>query len=153
MKNLPITKLDNPKLIDEASKLIPFGTLIVTADKLVCLNIGDDWIHQLFPLLQGSSIKKPSYFGGDLIGAHISVIYPEEGASISKESLGKKHHFTVKNLYLAVLDSKKYYVLTIESPSLSELRKNHGLSEMLSFKGYAIEFHITIGVSVGEKEV
>ncbi len=58
IKTLPITKLDNHALINTASKLMPTGYLSVTAENLVYLDINDDYIHQLFPLLQNDSFYK-----------------------------------------------------------------------------------------------
>lgn len=148
MKILPIKKLDNDKLISAASKLASVGYLAVTEHNLVYLNIDDEYIHQLFPLLEGKKIEKPDYFGENLIGAHVSTIYPEENKLIMNEDLGEKHRFKVKGAYTAKLDTKKYYVITVDSPSLVQLRKKYELPQLLCFKNYLIEFHITIGIKI-----
>jgi hypothetical protein len=147
MKILQFNKFENEKMINAASKLSPTGCLSRTDNNLVYLNIDDDYIHQLYPHLQNNSIMKPDYFGKDSIGAHISVIYPEENPKISNDYFDEKHHFSIKNLYWTQLNSKKYYVLMIQSDSLIQLRNQSGLSEKPYFRGHAIDFHITVGVS------
>ncbi len=76
------------------------------------------------------------------------MIYPEENKFISEECLKKKHYFNIKDLYVATLNFKKYYVITVASHTLLQLRKKYGLSEMLCFKGHMVELHITIGISI-----
>src|SRR5579864_4008747 len=63
MKKLSITLLDFPKLISAASKLTTSGYLANTFDGFTYLDVNDDYIHQLFPLLESTLIKKPDYFG------------------------------------------------------------------------------------------
>jgi hypothetical protein len=98
-------------------------------------------------LLKDEGIKKPDYFGLKSAGAHITVAYPEEGRVINKEDLAQEHGFLIKNAVTAEIGQKKYYVLLVESSSLLQLRKKYKLPDLLSFKGYSIGFHITIGVT------
>jgi len=147
MNTLPIKALDNPKLINRALELPSTGYLFTSSENLIYLDVDNEYIHQLFPLLKNKQVKKPNYFGGDLIGAHISTIYPEENIRIHKEDLGQKHEFKVKGIFTAKLHFKKYYVLIIESSTLLELRRKYGLSDMPFFNGYFVDFHITIAVS------
>lgn len=143
----PIIKILNiPELISAASRFKLDGKLAISNNNLVYLDIDDAYIHQLFPLLQNQHIKKPNYFGEKSAGAHITVIYPEENKKIHKNDLGKKHDFVINDIVTAQLGMKIYYVLLAESPSLLQLRRRCGLSDMLCFKGYSIGFHITIGV-------
>ncbi len=55
---------------------------------------------------------------------------------------------TLKDLVAAKINKKTYCALLIESPSLLRVRKKYSLSDLLSFKGYSIGFHITIGVKI-----
>lgn len=148
MKTPLIEKLTIPKLINAASHLATCGELAVSNNKLVYLDIDDAYIHQLFPLLPKQHIKKPDYFGKQLAGAHITVIYPEENKLIDEKELGQEHNFLIKNIISAQINHKTYYALLVESPSLLQIRRKQNLSDLLCFKGYAIGFHITIGVSV-----
>jgi hypothetical protein len=148
MKIPRITKLNFPDLLSAASHLESTGKLIALRNNFTYLDIDNDYVHQLFPLLQKHDVKKPDYFGAKAAGAHITVIYPEENKIMTKEDLNKEHSFIIKNIVAAEIDKKIYYVLLVESSSLLQLRKKYHLSELLCFKGYAIGFHITLGVSV-----
>jgi hypothetical protein len=143
-----ITALKRAKIIDVARCLPSKGNTQVTENNLFCLNIDDAYIHQLFPLLEDKNIKKPEYFGEKSIGAHITVIYPEESKNVHVNDLQQEHRFFVKDIISAEIGAKIYYALLIESFSLMQLRKEYGLPDLLCFKGYSIGFHITIGVKI-----
>lgn len=140
--------LNLPKILDATSHLAADGKLAISNNNLVYLDINDTYIHQLFPMLKDPQIKKPDYFGEKSAGAHITVIYPEENKKIKNEDLHQQHTFIVKDIVSAQIGAKTYYILLVESPSLLALRRRYGLSDKLCFKGYAIDFHITIGVYV-----
>lgn len=148
MKQLLTKKLNNHALIDTASKLDNVGYLVKNEANLIYLDIDDNYIHQLLPLLGDKKIKSPDYFSEHIIGAHISVIYPNELKPITDNELGSKHYFKIKEAYTAKLDLRNYYVLTVDAPSLLELRRKYALPDLLCFKNYGVEFHITIGVRV-----
>lgn len=142
-----IIKLNNPNLLEVASHLSTKGKLAISDNKLVYLDIDNKYINHLFPFLQKQPFKKPDYFGEKSAGAHITVIYPEENQRVNKEDRDQEHHFLIKDLVTAEIDQKLYCVLLVESSSLLHLRKKYGLSDLLSFKGNLIGFHITIGVA------
>jgi 2H phosphodiesterase-like protein len=143
-----IVSLRLPKIIDAAQRLPSKGNTQTTANNLFFLNTDDAYIHQLFPLLEDERVKKPDYFGEKSVGAHITIIYPEESKNINVDDLQQEHSFFIKDIVTAEVGLKTYYVLLIESPSLLKLRKKYDLPDLLSFKGYLIEFHITIGVKI-----
>lgn len=146
MKYPVMTALDFPQIIKQAKTMPNFGKLAISKTRLVYLDIADQYIHALYPLLQLPNVEKPSYFAEGREGAHITVIYPEEKKKIKNEALNETHFFAIEKLIAAEIGSKKYYALLIKSPSLLQLRKQYHLSNLLSFKGYFIDFHITIGV-------
>jgi hypothetical protein len=76
------------------------------------------------------------------------VVYPEENTVIGMEEKGQEqeHSFTIKSAYAGDIENKQYYFLTVNAPSLLNLRRKYGLPDLLSFKSYLIEFHITFGV-------
>lgn len=142
------TKINIPTILTLANTLSLQGSLGVTKDNLTYLNIDDKFIHDLFPLLKNPRIKKPAYFGKGLVGAHISVIYPEENICVEDGDLMSQHVFSIKEFISAEMGQKKYYALLIKSPGLLALRRKYDLPDLLDFKGYAIDFHITIGVEL-----
>lgn len=143
-----IVSLKLPRIISAAQHLSLKGNTQTTENNLFCLSIDDAYIHQLFPLLKDERVKKPDYFGEKSVGAHITIIYPEENKNVNAHDLQQEHNFFVKDIVTTEIGQKTYYVLLIESPSLLRLRKKYNLPELLSFKGYSIGFHITIGVKI-----
>ncbi len=143
-----IIPLKFPKIISSAKRLSSKGTSQTTENNLFCLKIDDAYINQLFPLIDNEHVKKPDYFGEKSVGAHITIIYPEENRNVNVHDLHQEHSFFVTDIVTAEIGQKTYYVLLIESPSLLELRKKYSLPDLLSFKGYLIGFHITIGVKI-----
>jgi hypothetical protein len=143
-----LTPLHIPELMRAAKQLQCYGKLARSDNNLIYLDVDDAYIHQLFPFLKKEQIKKPDYFKEGSVGAHISVIYPEEPAVIMDKYLGKEYHFKIKELVTAEIHSKNYHVLLVDSPMLEQLRNNHDLPSKLNFKNYFIDFHITIGVSL-----
>lgn len=147
-ENATDNKLDVPAIIHAASHLKRKGQLEKSKNNLIYLNIDDAYIHKLFPLLQDYQIKMPDYFGEGSVGAHITVIYPEEGKEINKKDLGAEHDFSIKNVAVTEIGQKTYYVLLIDSPSLLQLRRKYNLPDLLCFKDYSVGFHITVGVKI-----
>lgn len=141
-----MVKLNIPEIIDNANKLSMLGTTQFSNNKLFYLNVDDNFIHQLFPLLNDKEIIKPNYFGEKSGGAHVTIIYQDEHRNISPKDLDQQHEFNIKDLVSALIGNKTYYVLLVESPSLLALRQKYNLPDLLCFKGYSIGFHITIGV-------
>lgn len=147
-KDLIISQLELPELINEARKINASGRLCISPQKLTYLDVDDQYIHRLNPLLPWKGVAKPDYFTEDLIGAHISVIYPEENFQPPEEDLSKEYIFEILGLFSAELKEKKYYVIGIYSPDLTELRRKYGLQEKPQIENKAVNFHITIGVSL-----
>lgn len=143
-----VTLLKLPTLIDTARLLSLKGNTQLTENNLFCLNIDDAYVHQLFPLLKDERVIKPNYFGEKSVGAHITIIYPEENKNINAHDLQQEHRFLIKDIVTAEIGQKIYFVLLVESPTLLRLRKKYHLPDLLSFKGYSIGFHITIGVKI-----
>lgn len=150
MKAVILTPLDIPDLIECANTLSRQGQLAISTQRYSYLDIADDYIHQLFPILEkhchNLDIKKPDYFKKYTMGAHITVIYPEEKRVLTQQELGQTHAFQIKGLFSGILGKREYYVLTVDAPSLRRLRYNHVLPDMLLFKEHLIDFHITLAV-------
>ena len=150
----PISRKLNIPAINNKIKLLPaVGKICLSPQNLCYLNINNDYIHQNFLYLNIPAIQKPDYFGPTGIGAHISVIYPNENKALNLIFLGQEYDFTVYDLVEAEIHLKKYYILLVESLALIQLRKKHGLQDKLNFKNYSIGFHITIGVTANSHQI
>lgn len=145
-----ITHLRNESLLKRAFELEMIG-IVIQDGMYSYLKINDAYIHELYELL-GNEItrtaQKPDYFSLDkAIGAHITIIYPEENKLIHPDEIGKLHRFSVQSFCRAIVGIKEYYVLLVSSSSLAALRKKHDLPEKLCFKGISIDFHITLATA------
>ena len=128
------------------------GILRLIDEHYLYLDISDDYIYLLQPLLTthvDEAIVPPNYFTVDKnnIGAHISVMYPDEKACENvTDILGSTISFTTQAIVAADIDTQRYYALSIQSPELFQIRQQHDLPNPLTFKGVDIGFHITLGV-------
>jgi hypothetical protein len=148
MQELKVIELNEPDLIELASRLTHTGRIAVSDDNLSYLNIDDNFIHYLQPLLEDDTTQEPDYFdhSTNYIGAHISVIYPEEGIIIEPKDLNTVHYFTVTGLFMAECGQKIYYALRVNSPSLLKLRHKYGLQDKLQLQNHLLDLHITVGI-------
>lgn len=150
MQELKITPLNIPQILKAALELPNVGYLEVS-ENYTYLNINNNYIHKLYLLLiqniHNKEIKKPNYFNKYSMGAHITVIYPEEKIVVHSEEIGQKHNFKITGIFSAIVNSKRYYALQIKSPTLLQLRRKYNLADKLNFKNHGIDFHITFGVS------
>ncbi|STX40312.1 Uncharacterised protein [Legionella donaldsonii] len=141
-----VTELAGERVLQVTNQLAAEG-VIQQRDNFCYLKINDDYIHHTHPYLnEYGVIEKPAYFiPPDDVGAHISVIYPEE-ANVPQRVVGQLHSFSICGLLKAQYGSREYFALAVSSPSLTTFRQNHHLAEKPIFKGQEIFFHITIGV-------
>lgn len=145
IKEAECQKLDIPEISKIALELPPIGYL-ETSSNYAYLKISDAYIHQLFPFIQGKKTRKPNYFDKYSMGAHITVIYPQENRALHLEELNQEHHFKVIDAFSTVISQKRYYALKVEAPSLLEIRRKYLLPDKLNFKNHWIDFHITFAV-------
>ncbi len=124
------------------------GNLVLTDHNYLFLTVDDNYIHQIFPLLKIPDLKKPDYFDHytQYMGAHISVIYPEEQVEITDIDQGRIIAFEVIGLFSAKIKPKEYFVLKVNSPELIAMRHQYGLPDKLKLRGCDLDLHITVGV-------
>jgi len=114
----------------------------------VYVDLEDDYIHKLYTLIREHGFQEPPYFGKqELVGAHVSVIYPAESKEykIKKiQELGQKICFELTGCEIVYPPDwpgvEKAYILLIDAPELDELRDKYGLPPKSN------AFHITIGI-------
>lgn len=139
---------ESPALTYAQQELPRHGVLQKTEEGLLYLKVSDRYIYELLPLLP-DVLSPPPYFGKGLIGAHISIIQPEE-IDWTKPPvlppLGNRYPFTIGHFAWAtpqhISKAARVYFLTVEAPELVKIRTDAGLSPQ--FKEH--DLHITIGV-------
>lgn len=145
-RNLIVEELNNPKIVSAAKNFPNEGIIKLSQDNLLYLDIDDRFINELCPLFDSSKIVKPDYFSIG-IGAHISIIYPNEISSPIYDESDIKYHFEIDTLFKASTEDKTYYALSIVAPELLKIRNLNGLHSDLNLDGYLVEMHTTIAVS------
>ena len=139
--------LDCQKMLDYVFENLPeCGTLKQDKYGFTYVDIPDDYIYGLVP----EGFEPPDYFGPELVGAHISVIYQPE--AVEYNLVGKVKEtpvsFTVTDCAIVHPDpDSELCILVVESPKLERIRKFYGLPKA------KYPFHITIGVRKGEELV
>lgn len=126
---------------------LPLSGILRDADGFVYVDLDDRYIFDLIKLIEDKGFEIPPYFGRpDLVGAHITVMYPEEFQTLNIEHVresGEVISFSpidCKIIHpLKLLEIDEIYILLIEAPQLIELRKKYGLPPV------KYDFHITVG--------
>lgn len=138
--------LDFPQALHYAqSELVHVGPLEAAPNGLVYIKVPDSYIHETLRLLNRPDIAPPDYFGEGKIGAHITVITPQE-SSTRQLFLPQLHQpvvFTVLELACVEVNGKQIYYFKVDAPQIELIRLSNGLPPKIQNH----DFHITIGVS------
>ncbi len=115
--------IDNPKLFKHAKNKLPLSGILKqnALGTYYYLKVHDDFIFELLPLINATNLSAPDYFQPACnIGAHISVIYPEEMPleKIKIDELEQSFSFEIMRLLKAFVFNKTVLLLSISSPSL-----------------------------------
>lgn len=139
------TEYSCPAVLDAIEKELPHYGVLKHEGDFVYVDLDDDYIHKLVQLIPNEGFQEPPYFGrADLVGAHISVIFPGECNVEEIQEYGQKIPFTIKECQvvrpLQMLGVDEVYLVVVDAPELAFIRKKYGLPK------YKYDFHITIGV-------
>lgn len=134
------------------SQQLPHSGVLKNRGDFLYVDVEDGYIHKLIREIESEGFIEPPYFGSsDLVGAHITVMYPDEMKEYGiqdVEECGQTIEFSLKDCQLVSpprwKEVESVYVLTVEAPELDSLRAKYGLPE----KRHA--FHITIGLKLKE---
>lgn len=135
-------------ILNYAENQLPHWGILKNSDGFIYVDLDDGYIHKLTPFIQQQGFEEPPYFGSpDLVGAHISVVYPDELTKYGiKEisELGEKIHFSLTGCNVVHPPNweeiEEVYFIAVDAPELDEIRQKYGLPKR------RYEFHITIGV-------
>jgi len=130
------------------------GTLKQGDDGFVYIDISNNIIHGLFPLVDDEDAEEPPYFGKGNIGAHISAISDEEIKDIEIKEIGEKIPFEIIGVYSANPDGwddmSKVWFINVDCPKLKKIRRKYDLPE--TYKDKKHDFHITFSVKKKKKK-
>lgn len=127
---------------------LPLCGILKKSGDFIYVDLDDEYVHKLIPFIEKDGFQAPPYFGSsDLVGAHITVIYPGEVQKYKIENFkecGEKICFSLKACQIVHPPRwegiDEIYLIVIDSPELDKIRQKYGLPE----KEY--NYHITIGV-------
>jgi hypothetical protein len=145
----PQRELNEAEIIDYAIENLPlYGNLTIDDRGFIYLDIVNEYIYELLPFLETPGVQPPPYFDGVYHGgAHISVaLISEKYSSFDIQRYQEEIPFLITGCYFVEpqnwTDIETLWFLTVDSPRLSEIRQELGLSPKIA----GGEFHITIGV-------
>lgn len=134
---------NQPSVVAEACHLSDRGVLTQKPNGFIYLNVSNQFITALTPLLEIPGELKSPPTAARSVGAHISVF--EESENIMPLELNQTFSFSVKEVRSLVIHTrdglKKLWIIAVDSPELEALRQSYGCSPKL--KGH--DFHITLG--------
>jgi hypothetical protein len=127
-------------------------------DGFYYLKIPDAVIDGFVGLIPDGKADKPAvaYAGNPYVGAHVSVIYPDETQRLHKKrrrvkEVGEEFDFSVDKMFVTQPSDwdgvQDVYFLIVKSPQLEALRKKYGLSRKIN--GH--DFHVTVAVKTTRK--
>lgn len=126
---------------------LPQHGILKNSEGFLYVDLDDQYVHKLIPFIECDGFQEPPYFGDGLVGAHITVIYPQEMEEYGIrqiEECGETISFCPQRCQVVHPSRMKgvdeVYFIVVEAPELDEIRAKYGLPK----REYA--FHITIGV-------
>ena len=137
-------RIESQPLVEEILQALPTsGVLKQKENGFIYLDVSNDFITKVVPLIDHEGIIRPRPTASRSIGAHISVFHESE--EVIPDELEMTFNFYIKEVRSFIMHSrdglKKLWVIAVESEELQKLREKYGLKPLL--KGY--DFHITIG--------
>lgn len=127
---------------------LPNSGTLKAGNGFIYVDVDDKYVHDLIQFIEKSGFQKPPYFeDSNLVGAHITVVYPDEMKKYNLDQIsesGTTIHFDPVECKLITppnwKEIDKVYCIVVNSPQLDEIREKYGLP----IREY--RFHITIGV-------
>lgn len=135
-------------MLDYIQKNMQTSGTLRNANGFVYVDVDDAYVHELIQFIQKEGFEEPPYFDGPgLVGAHITVVYPEEMKKYGVKSIeecGTSIYFTPRTCQIVHpprwQEIDEVYFIVVDAPQLDNLRKKYGLPKR------EYDFHITIGV-------
>lgn len=117
----------------------------IDSDGYLYVDLDNEYIFGLIKFIENERYVPPMEFDEEApIGAHISVIYSNQGTPEIIEECGIPFHFRITGCQIVKLTSwpgvSEVYILVVEAPELDQIREKYG------FPKVEHPFHITIGV-------
>lgn len=137
-------KIENQSIaMQEAILISGQGTLKQTENGFVYLDVPNEFITTIVPLLDYEGVLKSRSTSSCSIGAHVTVFHEKD--EVTPDELGDMFAFEINEIRSFTFQTrdglKKLWVIAVNSPELENLREKYGCSS--KHKGY--DYHITLG--------
>lgn len=136
-----------PEILSAIEEKLPHCGTLRSSNGFLYVDLDDEYVHQLITFIQKEGFLEPPYFGAGLVGAHITVAYPDETTKYGIEEIeecGEEISFVPQTCQVVHpprwKEIDEVYFVVVESTQLDQIREKYGLPR----KEY--DFHITIGV-------
>lgn len=135
-------------ILDHVHTELPHYGVLKSTERWVYVDLDDAYIHTLIGFIQSEGFEEPPYFGtADLVGAHITVVYPEEMEQCEIrviEEDGEVISFIPTQCEIVPSPRRQgideVSLIIVEAPALDRIRQKYGLPKR------KYPFHITFGV-------
>ncbi len=130
------SRISRPRALSYATTKLENKGVIQQAFGATYLRVSDDYLRELLQQIQTPGYKMPN-------SSQNFVFNEQEVKTITHlKELGQTVHFKPLGFYTIIEDDFEYFMLAIDAPELSAIRKKYGLSEKLDDHA----FKIAIGV-------
>lgn len=137
-----------PVILSYIEQNLPHHGTLRSSNGFVYIDLDDEYVHKLITFIQQDGFQEPPYFGdASLVGAHITVIYPDETTKYGikeMEECGEVISFVPKKCQVVHpprwKEIDEVYFIVVDAPQLDQIREKYGLPKR------EYDFHITIGV-------
>lgn len=142
-------------ILNCALRQLPNWGILRNSEGFVYVELEDEFIHKLVEFIRQDGFEEPPYFGkSNLVGAHATVIYPDEMVQYDIDEIqetGQIIFFEAKDCRIVKpprwKEIEEVYFIVVDSPELDKMREQYGLPKR------EYEFHITIGVKPKDSQV
>jgi hypothetical protein len=127
------SRINRPSLLSYAkNKLQNRGIIEQSPNGLAYLNVPESYIKELYRQIHLPGYELPTQ-------AQISIINELEAKNItSLQELGQTIQFKPLGFYTIVVDDQEFFMLAIDAPELSAIRKKYGLSETIENHAFTV---------------
>lgn len=133
------------EVIDFVSHRLPLSGTLKCSSGFTYVELDSEYIFSIIPLIADLDFITPDYFEEGKVGAHITVIYPDEMKLFGIESIDELDEaipFKLEECQIVYpkRNFESAYLIIVESSRLDQIREKYGLGKR------EYPFHITVGI-------
>ena len=143
-KETDVTEAAKDELHEVFENLSMCGVVKQSGNGFTFVDVEDRYVTDGVKVIKKFGFDAPPYFGGGLVGAHITVMDEDKSKGVAvKDMLGTEVYFTLLGFNIVkpkgVWEERELFLLLFKADVLDEIREEAGLQKR------KYPFHITIG--------